>query len=86
MIFYFLSCLTIRCYIPALSNQNVPVATFATFVATGSLQSPQLKEMCCKSTILLDISTKKQFWKDLLSPHLNGLSPHVANGDRVGQH
>ncbi len=43
---------------PALSNQNVPVATFATFVATDSLLSPQLREMCCKSCNLIDLSTK----------------------------
>jgi hypothetical protein len=45
---------------PALANKNVPVATFATFVATDSLLSPQLIEMCCKKCILLDHSTKKQ--------------------------
>jgi hypothetical protein len=30
----------------ALSNQNVPVATFATFV---SLLSPKFREVCCKN-------------------------------------
>ncbi len=40
------------CFTPALSNQNVLVATFATKVATESLLSPQLRYMQQKLQII----------------------------------
>ncbi len=42
----------------AMSNQNVPEATFGTFLATVSLLSPQLREICGKNCNLLDLSTE----------------------------
>jgi hypothetical protein len=44
----------------ALSNQNVPDATFATFVASEPLLSPQLRGMCFKRCNLFCLSTKKR--------------------------
>ena len=71
---------------PTLSNQ----------VFFMSPHSPLLwrQSLCCrhsyeKYTIkgyLLGLSTSKQLLeKNFLLPHLKGLSPHVVNGDRVGQ-
>ncbi len=70
----------------ALSNQNVLVATFVTFVATECLLSPQLREICHKNFNFKAFYYKISIKKNFLLLHLNGLSPHVANGDRVGQH
>ncbi len=61
---------------PALSNQNVSVATFATFVATDSLLLPQLREMCCKKYNLLDVSTSHVTNADRVGQHC--LRPTIA--------
>ncbi len=45
---------------PALSNQNVLVATFATKVVTESLLSPQLRNICSKNFKLYDFLTISQ--------------------------
>ncbi len=58
-----------------LSNLNILVATFVTFVATESLLSSHFREIWCKNSSLIDFSEK-----NFLSPYWNGLSPHVANG------
>ncbi len=46
-------------------TKNVPVATFATFVATVSLVLPQFREICCKNCNLLDLSTEMQLLEKL---------------------
>ena len=63
-----------------MSNQ---IVYGATFVAAESLLSPQLKQIGSKHfyrAFLMPTVSGKNF----LSPHFEGLSPHVANGDRVG--
>jgi hypothetical protein len=54
------------CHIQQLCPTKIfSVATFTTFVATDSLLSPQLREMCCKKCNLFDLSTKRQLLEKL---------------------
>jgi hypothetical protein len=48
-----------------LSNQNVPVETFATFEVSDSLVLPQLRKICCKKLQFIDHSTKIQLLEKL---------------------
>ena len=70
-----------------LKNRRCPTKLFhvATFMAIESLLSPQLRKIGCYRRFLLVFSISNSIWKSFLSPHFKGLSPHVANGDRVGQ-
>ena len=62
---------------PALSNQIFYVATFATFVATKSLLSPQLWEIGCKKLFIGLVHQKTASSKNFLSQHLKDLLPHL---------
>ncbi len=62
-------------------TRNIPVAIFATFEATVS----QLRKYTVKTAIYKTFPLQISFGKKFLSPHLNSMLPHIANGDRVGQ-
>jgi hypothetical protein len=61
-----------------VSNHIILVATF---VLTKALLSPLLDKSEGKS-----VMNRNLFITTCLSPHLNLLSPHVTNGDKVGHH
>ncbi len=75
---------------PALLTQaQMRINHFTTKTASDALKqcrptkmflSTQLREMCCKNCNLLDLPTEMQFLEKKI------LSPHVPNGDKVGQH
>ena len=77
-IFHHVHALAQRC-----PTKMILVATFATFVATKSLLSPQFRELRNKTGIQYTTLLQSSFWRNFRSPHLNVQSPHMANGDRV---
>jgi hypothetical protein len=72
-----------RLFTAVVSNQIISVATFATIVATKVFLLPLLSEFERYCSLFIIRNT---FLSNCLSPHSNLLLPHVANGDKVGQH
>ncbi len=64
-----------QCYKPVLSNHILPLATLTTNVATKTLLSPLLSKFK-RNVVYLPLEIYFS----------STLSPHVSNGDKVGQH
>jgi hypothetical protein len=72
----FVACFTLK---QVVSNQILYVAIN---VATKTLLSP----LCVVNCKFERNSVYLSFMSNCLSPHLNLLSTHMANGDKIGQH